>query len=115
MENENSFITKINEKRKSKTKSVLLLCGIFVFLISLSWLSSSWYSKQAIKTIKVSGNTVLTAGEINAIIDEKIMNIPNEGIELKKIKKCLCIGTTIKIKIIFRKVDMPFKLDTQTV
>jgi cell division septal protein FtsQ len=86
MENQNSFIEKINAKRKSKTKSVLLLCGIFIVLFLLSWMASSWYSKQAIKTIRVSGNTVLTAGEINAIIDEKIMNIPNEGIELNAVK-----------------------------
>jgi len=88
MENqtENSFIEKINAKRKSKTKSVLLLLGIFISLILLSFLASSWYAKQAIKTIRISGNTVLTAGEINAIIDEKIMNIPNERIKLNEIK-----------------------------
>ena len=84
--NENSFIEKIKQKRKSKTKAVLLLLGIFSSLIFLSVLASSWYSKQAIKSIRISGNTVLTAGEINAIIDEKIMNVPTEGINLKEIR-----------------------------
>ena len=89
MENENSFVEKIREKKQSKTKSVLLLSGIFVFLILLSWLASAWYARQAIKTITISGNTVLTAGEINSIIDEKIMNIPNKGIKLNEIKNKL--------------------------
>ena len=85
MENEKNE----NSEKISKTKSVLLLCCILISLALLSLLASSWYERQAIKTIRISGNTVLTAGEVYAIIDKKIMNIPNKGIKLNEIKEML--------------------------
>jgi cell division septal protein FtsQ len=84
-----TFFDKIQEKRKSKKKSVLFLLAILISLAFLSILSINWSSKQAIKNIKISGNIVLSVGEINLLIDELIMNVPKEGIDLTEIRKKL--------------------------
>ena len=84
-----SVSLKNTDQKDNMSKTVLCLCGVICLLVFLSLLSSSWFAKQAIKNIKVSGNTVLTLGEINTLIDEQIMNIPNEGINLTEIKNKL--------------------------
>lgn len=89
MEQMDSILEKIIITKRSKSKSVLLLLGLFALLIFLSLLSSNWYLQQIIRTVKISGNTVLSTGEINSIIDNEIMNVPKSGIDLTEIKNKL--------------------------
>jgi cell division septal protein FtsQ len=76
----------IKEKIRSKTKSVLILLGISVVLVMIAFISNYWFSKQTIRTIKITGNKVLSNGEINSIIDKQIMNVENDGLDLSAIK-----------------------------
>ncbi|MDR0927013.1 MAG: cell division protein FtsQ/DivIB [Ignavibacteria bacterium] len=89
MTNDASLIEQLIQKKRAKTGAVLLLLGIVVALTLLSFIASHWYAKQAIKSVKVSGNAMLTSGDVNAIIDKNIMNVPTDGINLASLRKKL--------------------------
>ena len=77
------------EKVRSKTKSVLILLAISVILVIVAFISNQWFSKQTIRTIKITNNNVLSNGDINSIIDKQIINVENNGLNLNAIKKTL--------------------------
>jgi cell division protein FtsQ len=81
-----SIVEKIIDKKRSKTKAVLLLLCISVVFVLLSLLATKWYENQSITSVKISGNTVLSTGEISSIIDSLIMNVPSNGVKLSAIK-----------------------------
>ena len=72
-----------------KIKSVLILIGIIIFFVLISLIANSWFNKQTIRTINIKGNYILTDAEINSIIDDKIMNTEQQGLNLADIKRTL--------------------------
>lgn len=86
---EESLLTKILEKQKSKTKPVLAFLSLFFLLIILSFFSSRWYRLQAIKNVKISGNNILANSEIYDLVTDEIIGVSTSGIDLIKVKQKL--------------------------
>jgi cell division septal protein FtsQ len=89
MADNTSLFDKLQQKHIGKTKSVLVLIAIIIGMIILCIISFLWSSNQPIRNIKISGNIVLSSGEINACIDSLIMNIASSDVDLDKIKSKL--------------------------
>ncbi len=72
--------------KKSKTKPVLVFLFLLVSLIVLSFFSVSWYKSQAIKNVKISGNSILSNLEIHELIEKYITNSSVDGIDLLQVE-----------------------------
>ena len=86
-EKANLIINKLENKKASKSKTVFLFIGILVVFIILSILSSNWFNSQAIKSIKINGNIIVSNGEIYDIINDETIDFAIDDIDLYGIKK----------------------------
>ena len=87
METENaSNRSRFETIKKSKTKPVLVFLFLLVSLIVLSFFSVNWYKSQAIKNVKISGNSILSNLEISELIEKDIANSSVDGIDLLQVE-----------------------------
>lgn len=84
-----SLLDKIVEKKKSKTKPVLMFLLLFSLLVILSFFSSQWYNLQAIKNVRISGNNILASSEIYDLVTDEIIGVSTNGINLFEVKRKL--------------------------
>jgi len=92
-----------HNSNKTKIKSVLILISIVAFLVIISLVANNWFNKQTILNITIQGNCMLTNAEINSIIDDKIMNVQQQGIDIIDIKKTLLNNEFIESADVFIK------------
>ena len=81
-----TIINNVINKAKNKTKSVLILLIVCLLLGILSVVAQWWFGNQAIKSISISGNNVITTNEIYTTLDKYIINIPNNNLDLNLVK-----------------------------
>ncbi len=88
MKNVGNLIINSLDKQK-KSKSVLILIGLSIILIVLSFLSTNWFKLQMIKNIKINGNVIISNGEIYDIVSNEVINIAVDDIDLLLVKQKL--------------------------
>lgn len=92
-----------NNSNNIRIKSILILIGVVIVLVIIAIVANNWFNKQTILNISIKGNYMLTDAEVNSIIDSKIMNIQQQGLDIMDIKRTLINNEFIESADVFIK------------
>ncbi len=80
-----------SKKSFRKSRKLIGFLAAFIALVAMVIiiLSYNWRGNQTIKSIEISGNHIISTQEINNIVSDSVLKMPNEKVKLSAIQKKL--------------------------